>query len=97
MVNSFNSSFLQNPIKRSATDFVNFQLIQRRLLGNFLFLLGALNVWLGKHPGLIVAHLTLATILWGTVVYAAASLLEAPARSSAPVEGHGPETQAVTA
>ena len=30
-----------------------------------------MNVWLGKHPWLIVAHLTLATILWATVVYAA--------------------------
>src|SRR4029079_19044078 len=38
-------------------------------------LLGALNVWLGKHPVLIVAHLTLATLLWATVVQVAASLL----------------------
>ncbi len=30
-----------------------------------------MNVWLGKHPALIVAHLTLATLLWATVVYAA--------------------------
>jgi heme A synthase len=39
--------------------------------------LGAINVWAGKHAGLIVAHLTLGTILWGTVVYAGASLLPA--------------------
>jgi heme A synthase len=57
-------------------------------------LLGALNVWLGKHPGLIVAHLTLATVLWGTVVYAAASLLAVPATTRRPVETGSPETQA---
>jgi heme A synthase len=39
--------------------------------------LGAINVWAGKHAGLIVAHLTLGTILWGTIVYAGASLLPA--------------------
>jgi heme A synthase len=61
-------------------------------------LLGALNVWLGKHPGLIVAHLTLATLLWGTVVYAAASLLVVPARAGERVEEPGAaETQAATA
>src|SRR6266480_2257380 len=42
-------------------------------------LLGAMNVWLGKHPALIIAHLTLATLLWATVIYAAASLLAVPA------------------
>jgi heme A synthase len=50
------------------------------LLGQVL--LGALNVWLGKHPGLIIAHLTLGTVLWGTVVYASTSLLRAPAPAS---------------
>lgn len=40
-------------------------------------LLGALNVWLGKHPGLIMAHLALGTLLWWTVVQAASSLLPA--------------------
>ncbi len=30
--------------------------------------LGALNVWLGKHATLVVAHLTVATLLWGTVL-----------------------------
>jgi len=63
-------------------------------------LLGAINVWEGKHPGLVVAHLTLATILWGTVVYAAASLVPLPetARAKRPEEpGGAPETQAVTA
>jgi heme A synthase len=61
-------------------------------------LLGALNVWLGKHAGLIVAHLTLATILWTTVVYAAASLVEAPAEARGRLTDPGaPDTQAVTA
>jgi heme A synthase len=27
-------------------------------------LLGAINVWAGKHAGLIVAHLTIGTLLW---------------------------------
>ena len=61
-------------------------------------LLGALNVWLGKHPGLIVAHLTLATLLWATVVYAAASLITVPAGAGLRVDDPGArETQAVTA
>src|SRR5215216_1942842 len=63
-------------------------------------LLGAVNVWEGKHPGLIVGHLTLGTILWGTVVYAATSLVSVPAGAREPrPEGSGgaPETQAVTA
>lgn len=61
-------------------------------------LLGALNVWLGKHPGLIVAHLTLATILWATVVYAAASLLEVPAVARRRLRDPGAsDTQAVAA
>ena len=47
--------------------------------------LGAINVWAGKHAGLIVAHLTLGTILWGTVVYAGASLLAVPSRVAEPV------------
>jgi heme A synthase len=48
-------------------------------------LLGALNVWLGEHAGLIAAHLTLGTILWATVITAASSLLpaSAPAREEA--------------
>ena len=42
-------------------------------------LLGALNVWLGKHAGLIVAHLTIGTLLWATLVQAAMTLVPAPA------------------
>jgi len=61
-------------------------------------LLGAMNVWLGKHPGLIVAHLTLATILWATVVYAAASLVEVPAVARRRLRDPGAsDTQAVAA
>jgi heme A synthase len=63
-------------------------------------LLGAINVWEGKHAWLVVSHLTLATILWGTVVYAATSLVPVPegAREPRP-EGSSEtrETQAVTA
>lgn len=36
-------------------------------------LLGAMNVWFGEHPGLVVAHLSVATLLWVLVVAAAAS------------------------
>jgi len=43
-------------------------------------LLGALNVWLGKHAGLIVGHLTLGTLLWATVVWAGLTLVAVPAR-----------------
>jgi heme A synthase len=42
-------------------------------------LLGALNVWLGKHAGLIIAHLTVGTLLWATLVQATMSLVPVPA------------------
>jgi heme A synthase len=42
-------------------------------------LLGALNVWLGEHATLIVAHLTVATLLWSTVLMIAYRLAWAPA------------------
>jgi heme A synthase len=47
-------------------------------------LLGGMNVWLGEHGVLIVAHLTVATMLWATVVSIAYRLawLPSPARSS---------------
>jgi heme A synthase len=45
-------------------------------------LLGAANVWAGKHAGLILGHLTLGTILWSTVVYAGATLLPASVRAA---------------
>src|SRR5690606_8028885 len=43
-------------------------------------LLGALNVWMGKHAGLIVGHLTLGTLLWATVVWAGLTLATVPGR-----------------
>ncbi len=41
----------------------------------FQIALGAINVWAGKHAGLIIGHLALGTALWSTVVYAGATLL----------------------
>jgi heme A synthase len=64
----------------------------------FQILLGALNVWVGEEPALIVAHLTLGTVLWVTVLYAATSLLAVPAGARQRVEGSGAsETQAAAA
>ncbi len=58
--------------------------------------LGAINVWAGKHAGLIIGHLLLGTTLWMTVVYATATLL--PASSPAPERVPGPQaTGAATA
>jgi heme A synthase len=42
-------------------------------------LLGAANVWLGKHAGLIIAHLSLGTAIWATIVYANTTLMRIPA------------------
>jgi heme A synthase len=42
-------------------------------------LLGALNVWLGEHAVLIVAHLITATLLWSTIMIIAFRLAWAPA------------------
>jgi len=54
------------------------------LLGQVL--LGAMNVWLGEHGPLIVAHLATATLLWAAVVSIAYRLawLPSPADSRAP-------------
>jgi heme A synthase len=41
-------------------------------------LLGAINVWAGKHAGLIVAHLTVGTLLWAALVQATMSLVRVP-------------------
>ena len=46
-------------------------------------LLGALNVWLGEHPTLIVAHLAIATLLWSAVLAIAYTLAFAPERAGA--------------
>ena len=50
--------------------------------------LGIINVYAGKHAGLIVGHLMLGTILWSTVVYAAATLLPAASPATARVARH---------
>lgn len=42
-------------------------------------LLGAINVWAGKHAGLIVGHLALGTVVWATAVYATTTLMAVPA------------------
>lgn len=46
-------------------------------------LLGAANVWLGKHAGLIIGHLMLGTLLWTSVTYALLTLYPVPEPSGA--------------
>jgi heme A synthase len=58
-------------------------------------LLGALNVWLGEHPTLVVAHLSVATLLWGTVLLIAYELAFAPAGARA--ASGAPRAEASTA
>ena len=58
-------------------------------------LLGALNVWLGEHAELVVAHLAVGTLLWGTVAYAAMELVPIPAVSHRPRTE--PRTEAIPA
>lgn len=41
-------------------------------------LLGAINVWVGKHAGLIVGHLTLGTVVWVIVVWICLRFAEVP-------------------
>ena len=59
--------------------------------------LGAINVWAGKHAGLIVGHLALGTTLWATVVYATATLLPASAPAPERVGSRRQATGAATA
>jgi heme A synthase len=47
-------------------------------------MLGALNVWLGEHAALVVAHLTTATLLWIAVLEIAFRLAWAPSAAGAP-------------
>jgi heme A synthase len=49
-------------------------------------LLGALNVWLGEHATLIVAHLITATVLWSTVLLIAYRLAWSPQPAGAMAE-----------
>jgi len=60
-------------------------------------LLGAANVWLGKHAGLILAHLSLGTIIWATLVYANTTLMRVPAPVGARVLKRGNSAEAATA
>lgn len=59
-------------------------------------LLGAMNVWLGKHPALIVAHLTAGTLLWAAAVSTALRLSPVPQTASRP-RAPEPETSAAPA
>jgi cytochrome c oxidase assembly protein subunit 15 len=49
--------------------------------------LGALNVWLGEHAGLVIAHLALATVLWASLIYVSMLALPAPGFARAPARG----------
>jgi heme A synthase len=59
-------------------------------------LLGALNVWLGKHPALIVAHLTTGTLLWAAAVGTTLRLSPFPQTASR-TRATEPETSAAPA
>jgi len=58
-------------------------------------LVGALNVWLDEYEALIVLHLALGTLLWGTVVSVALALY--PAGAPAGARAGSPSGKAVTA
>jgi heme A synthase len=58
-------------------------------------LLGALNVWLGKHAGLVVAHLTVATVLWASLVHVA--MLALPEVGTVRSRSRAPEAEAAPA
>ena len=51
-------------------------------------LLGALNVWLGEHAWLVVAHLTVAALLWSSLVHFSLQVLgeRQPAAAAPPRE-----------
>ena len=59
-------------------------------------LLGAMNVWEGKHPVLIVAHLTTGTLLWAAALSTALRLSPVP-QTAAMRTSAEPETSAVPA
>jgi heme A synthase len=58
-------------------------------------LLGALNVWLGEHAGLVVVHLAVATLLWASLVYVA--MLSLPAVAAVRSPSREPEAEAAPA
>jgi heme A synthase len=59
------------------------------------FMLGALNVWLGEHGPLIVAHLTTGTLLWAAVISIAYRLAWLP--SGSPSREKAPRAEASAA
>jgi heme A synthase len=59
------------------------------------FTLGALNVWLGEHGPLIVAHLTAGTLLWASVISIAFKLAWLPSNSR--TREHAPRAEASAA
>ncbi len=59
-------------------------------------LLGAMNVWLGEHETLIVAHLTVGTILWLTVALLTMRVLDVRQHAPAPSR-HGRRVEAAHA
>lgn len=56
-------------------------------------LLGALNVWLGEHATLIVAHLVVATLLWSALLLIGYRFALAPQAASAPEGAEAPRTR----
>ncbi len=61
------------------------------------FTLGALNVWLGEHGWLIVAHLTTGTLLWAAVISIAYKLAWLPSEDARPERAPRAETSAAAA
>jgi heme a synthase len=57
--------------------------------------LGALNVWLGEHPWLVVAHLAVGTLVWCALVIVVLLVLRAP--RTAPARAPRSEVEAVPA
>jgi heme A synthase len=61
------------------------------------FLLGAMNVWLGEHGPLIVAHLTTGTLLWATVISITYKLAWLPSGSASRQKAPRAEASAAAA
>ena len=60
-------------------------------------LLGALNVWLGEHATLIVAHLVTATLLWSTPAADRLPLRPRPCAGGRAGRRQSPRPQSATA
>ncbi len=61
------------------------------------FTLGALNVWLGEHGPLIVAHLTTGTLLWAAVISVTYKLAWLPSGAASPEQPPRAEASAAAA